>query len=96
MSQLRRRIQLPLIGTILLCLFIGVYLVACRRFAKSDPSGTVTKHPVETPSDEVLKYWSADKMRNAKGVDLPNVDALKQEQQHPRRPPHKPSSPHQD
>jgi hypothetical protein len=95
MSQSRRRIQLPLIGTLLLCLFIGIYLVTCRRFAKSNPSGAITKHSVETPSDDVLKYWSAGKMRNAKGVDLPNVDALNQEKQHSRRPPHK-SSPRQD
>ena len=87
MSRQQRRIQLPLVGTILLCLLVGVYLLAWKRFSKPDPS-TIIKHSVDTPSDEALKHWTADKMRNAKAANLPNVNALSREKQHPRRPPH--------
>ena len=94
MSRQQRRIQLPLVGTILLCLLVGVYLLAWKRFSKPDPSATIIKHSVETPSDEALKYWTADKMRNAKGANLPNVNALSRGKQHPRRPPHTSNSRH--
>jgi hypothetical protein len=93
-SRQQKLIRLPLVGTILLCLLVGVYLVAWKRFSKPDPSATIIKHSVETPSDDALKYWTADKMRNAKAAHLPNVNALDRGKQHPRRPPH-PSSPHQ-
>ena len=88
MSQQQRLIPLPLVGAILLCLLVGVYLLAWKRFSQPDPSATIIKHPVETHPDEALKYWTADKMRNAKGAKLPNVTALKREKQHPRRSPH--------
>jgi len=86
MSRQQRLIQLSLIGTILVCLLVGVYLFACKRFLKRDPSITVIKHSVETDPDEALKYWTADKMRGAKGADLPNVNALEQGKQHLRGP----------
>ncbi len=86
MSQQQRLIQLSLVGTILLCLLVGVYLFACKRFSKPDRS-VVIKHSVETPSDDALKYWTADKMRDAKAADLPNVNALDPGKQHPRQPP---------
>src|SRR5438093_3149165 len=82
------RFQLPLVGSILLCLLVGVYLLAWKRFSKPDPSATIIKHSVDTPSDEALKHWTADKMRNAKAANLPNVNALSRGKQHPRRPPH--------
>jgi hypothetical protein len=86
MSQTRRHIQLPLLGTILLSLFVAVYLAACRRFTKkSASSGKITKHTVKTPSEEVLKYWTADKMQHAKGVEMPRVDAPDQAKQHPHK-----------
>src|SRR6266852_6509512 len=93
MLQQQRLIRLPLVGTILLCLLVGVYLFTWKRFSKPAPSATIVKHSVETPADEALKYWTADKMRNAKAPPLPNVNALKRGKQHPRRPPH-PSGPH--
>jgi hypothetical protein len=93
MSQQQKLIQLPLIGTLLLCLLAGVYLLAWKRFSKPGPSARIKKHPVETSSDEALKYWTADKMRNAKPARLPNVNALKRGEQHPRRPPNSSSSP---
>ncbi|MFL5655042.1 MAG: hypothetical protein ACJ8CB_12815 [Ktedonobacteraceae bacterium] len=94
MSRQYKRIQLPLVGTILLCLLVGVYLLAWKRFSKPDPSSTISKHSVDTHPDDTLKYWTADKMRHAKPAHLPNVNALEQGKQHRRRPPH-PSSPPQ-
>jgi len=93
MSRQRKLIYLPLVGTILLCLLVGVYLLAWKRFSKPDPSSTIIKHSVDTPADDALKYWTADKMRHAKAAPLPNVNALDQGKQRPRRPSH-PSSPH--
>jgi hypothetical protein len=88
MSRQPRLIQLSLGGTILLCLLISVYLVACRWFSRPDPAGTVVKHPVDTKPDDVLEYWTPDKMRNAKPADLPNVTALERGKRHRQRPPH--------
>jgi len=92
MSQQQRLIYIPLVGTILLCLLVGVYLAAWKRFSKSTPSYKVTKHTVKTPPDEALKYWTADRMRNAKAVPLPRVNTLDREKQDPQRPP-RPSRP---
>lgn len=86
MSQQQRLIQLPLIGAVILCLLVGVYLLASRRFSKSHRSTAIRRHSVETPSDETLRYWTADKKRHAKPVDLPNVTALNREKPHPRGP----------
>jgi hypothetical protein len=94
MSQQKRLIQPPLVGMILLCLLAGVYLVARKRSSKPDPSTAIMKHSVDTSSDDALKYWTADKMRAAKPVELPNVDALSRGKQHPRHPPHTSSPPH--
>ena len=85
MSQQQRLIQLSLVGTILLCLLVGVYLFACKRFSKPHRSAVI-KHSVETPSDDALKYWTADKMRKAKPADLPHVGTRDQGKQQPRRP----------
>lgn len=93
MSRQQRLIYLPLAGTILLCLLVGVYLIAWKRFSKPTPPATIMKHSVETPADEALTYWTADKMRNAKAAPLPNVKALDRRKRHPRRSPH-PSRPH--
>ena len=93
MSQQHRRIQLPLVGTLLLCLLVGVYLLAWKRFSKPDRSSTIIKHSVETHPDDALTYWTADKMRHAKGADLPNVNALERGKQHPRRSPNASSPP---
>ena len=87
MSRQQRRIQLPLVGTILLCLLVGVYLLVWKRFSKSTSSNKVTKHTVKTPPDEALKYWTADRMHNAKAAPLPRVNTLDREKQDLRRPP---------
>ena len=87
MTLQQRLIQLPLVGMILLCLLAIVYLLAWKRNSKRDPSATIIKHSVDTSPDDALKYWTADKMRDAKGADLPNVHTLDPEKQHSRRPP---------
>lgn len=89
MPRQPKLIQLSLVGTFLLCMLIGVYLVACsRRFSKPDPADTIIKHSVDTHPDEALKYWTADKMRNAKPANLPNVTNIERGKQHSRRHPH--------
>src|SRR5881275_276399 len=85
MAQQQRLLQLSLVGTILLCLLVCLYLVARKRSEKAEPS-SVRKHTVETSPEEVLKYWTADRMRSAKPVPLPNVKALKRGKRHPQRP----------
>jgi hypothetical protein len=94
MSRQQKLIYLPLAGTILLCLLAGVCLAAWKRFSKPAPSARIIKHSVETPAGDALKYWTADKMRNAKAAPLPQVNDLERRKQHPRRPPHS-SSPQQ-
>jgi hypothetical protein len=93
MSRQQKSINLPLVGTILLCLLVGVYLAASKRFSKPDPSIKITKHSVETPSDETLKYWTANKMRHARPATLPSVDALRRGKQQQQRPPDASSPP---
>jgi hypothetical protein len=92
MSQHQKLIYLPLVGTVLLCLLVGVYLAAWKRFSKSTPTNKVIKHKVETPPDEALKYWTVDRMRKAKAAPLPGVNTLDREKQDPQRRP-RPSRP---
>ena len=76
MPQKSTIIQLSLlVGTILLGLLIGVYLVVGKRFHKPDPSDPVVRHSVDTQPEDVLKYWTANKMRDARPADMPNVTA---------------------
>ena len=93
MPRQRRRIYLPLVGTILLCILVGVYLTALKRHSKQGPPAKIIKHTVETPSDEILKYWTADKMRNARPVTMPNTNALRRKKKQPPHPPDVSSSP---
>lgn len=76
-AQQYRRIPFPLIGTVLFGLLIGIYLFAWKRkrSAKRNPA-TVIGHRVEKHPDDVLKHWTADRMRDAKPAPLPRVDAL--------------------
>ena len=87
MSQQHRLIQLSIVGTILLCLLVGVYLFASKRNSKPAVPATIIKHTVDTPPDDALKYWTADKKRKAKATNMPHVDTLDQEKKPPRRPP---------
>jgi hypothetical protein len=90
MLQQPRLIQLPLIGTVLFCMFVAVSLALWKWFAKPDPEAAVVKHSVDTSADEALKYWTADKMRKAKPAKMPHIDAPEQGKKRPRRPPHEP------
>ena len=68
-------IQLSLVGTVLLGLLIGIYLVVGKRFPKPNSEGQIVGHAVDAQPEEVLEYWTADKMRNAKPAAMPNVTA---------------------
>ena len=92
MSRQKKFIYLPLVGTVLLCLLAGVYLAASKRFSKSTSSSKVIKHSVETPADETLKYWTADRMRNAKAAPMPKVNVPDRKKRQTRPLP-RPSSP---
>ena len=81
--QQQRFIYFPLIGIFIMSLFIGLFLATRKRSSKSTPSKKITKHKVETSPDEALKYWTADKMRNAKAAPLPEVNNLDREKQDP-------------
>ncbi len=87
MFQKQRRIQLPLVGTLLLCLFMGMSLLAWKWLAHSESSDSVRKHNVDTPAEDALKYWTADRMRKAKATNMPHIDAPERKKSHPRRPP---------
>lgn len=79
--QQQRFIYIPFIGIVILSLFIGLFLATRKRSSKSLPPKKVTKHKVEASPDEALKYWTADKLHNAKGAPLPQVNNLDQEKQ---------------
>jgi len=86
MPRQQKRLQLALVGIVLLSLLVGVYLAVWKRPSKGDPA--IIKHPVDTSPEDALKYWTADRMRNAKPAELPTVDAPKRKKRQPRRPPH--------
>lgn len=86
MSRRQRLIQLPLVGAVLLCFLAGVYLVAWKRFGKPGPA-KIIKHSVDTHSEDALKYWTADKMRDAQAAPLPNVKDIKRRKLPSGRPP---------
>jgi hypothetical protein len=96
MSRQQRLIPLPLTGAVLalLCLLIGVYLFAEKRPSKPGAATPVTKHPVETPPDEALKYWTEEKKRNAKATNMPHIDAPERKEENPRRSPDTPDPHH--
>ncbi len=75
MPRQQRLIQLPLVGTILLCLLAGVYLlylVALVSFLYTSISAlseTIIEHPVDTNPAVVVKHWTAASMRAATDAD---------------------------
>lgn len=89
MPRQHKFMRLPLVGAILLGLLAGVFLVmaARKRLSKSDAAGAVVKHSVGTSADDVLKYWTEDKMRDAKPAKMPKVKALERGKKRPKRPP---------
>ena len=89
-SRLQRLIRLPLVGIIVSGALVVVYLFAVKRSSKPAAPGKIVKHTVETPPDEALAYWTAEKMRNAKPAPMPNVKAPGRKKRPPRRPPSRP------
>ena len=84
-------------SAILFGLLACIFLAAWKRSGKSNPSkSTIVKHSVDTPAEEALKYWTAEKKRHAQPAEMPDVDAIDQEKQHPHHPPRKPDSSHHD
>ena len=81
MMTQRQTLTLSLAGTALLGLLSAIYLVASKRKTKSERSNSVVKHSVGKPANDVLKHWTADKMRAAQPVELPNVSAIKPNKQ---------------
>lgn len=79
MIQQRRSIQLLLPGVILLGLLVGVALAmaARRRGANEDDDAGVVSHSVKTPAEDVLKYWTQEKMQSAKPAKMPEAKNLK-------------------
>jgi len=55
---------------------------------KPDHSAPITKHSVETKPEDALKYWTTDKMRNARAAEMPQTTALKRRKKHAQHPPH--------
>ncbi|HET9999497.1 MAG TPA: hypothetical protein VFQ36_01305 [Ktedonobacteraceae bacterium] len=87
MSQQYRFVRLPLVGVVLIGLLAGLYLAAARkRPAKSDDAGAVASHKIDTPAEDALKYWTDEKMRDAKPAEMPKVKGLKRGKKRPKRP----------
>lgn len=84
-TQRQRLIYLPLTGIALLCILTAFYLAAGKRKAKSEHSDGIAKHSVETPAEDVLKHWTADRMREAQPAPLPTTNALKPKKRRSRR-----------
>lgn len=88
MSQQWRFARLPLIGAIVLALLLGLFLTGRKRMSKPDPAAGVARHSLKTPAENVQKYWTAEKMREAKPAPMPHISGVKERK--PRRRPAKP------
>lgn len=83
MSQQNKLILLPLVGALSLALLLGLFLAGRKRVPKS--STRVARHHVGTPAEDVQKYWTVEKMRNAKPAPMPHLtDAGEGKQQKPQ------------
>jgi hypothetical protein len=85
MLQKRSMIQLSLVGAIALALLLGLFLTGRKRMSKPDPAG-VARHSLKTPAEDVQKYWTAEKMREAKPVPMPHVSDVKEGKKRRQRP----------
>ncbi|HCI78225.1 MAG TPA: hypothetical protein DHW02_00885 [Ktedonobacter sp.] len=85
MTQRQRLTYLPLAGIALLCILTAIYLAAGKRKENSEHADSVVKHTVETPAEDVLKHWTADRMREAQPAPLPTTNALKPKKRRSRR-----------
>ncbi len=90
MLQQRQFIRLPLVGTLLLTLLAGAYLVMAARKRLTKEDDGVARHSVATSAEDTLKYWTEEKMRSAKPAKMPkikNVKPLERGKKRPKRPP---------
>jgi hypothetical protein len=78
----QRFILLPLVG-VLLGLLAGLYLAAYKRASKAAASGNIASHKVKTHPDDALKYWTEERMRNARPAPMPHISSSKQGKQPP-------------
>ncbi len=78
MSQQQRLIQLPLAGAFLLCLLAILFFVGKKRPAKDG----VSKHVVKKHPDDVQKYWTEERIREAKPAPMPHTTDLKTGKKH--------------
>lgn len=85
MLQKRSFIVLPLVAAIAFVLFVGLFLMGRKRMSKPDPAGVV-RHSLKTPAEDVQKYWTAEKMREAKPVPMPYVSDVKEGKKRRQRP----------
>lgn len=88
MRQKQYSSQFTWVDTLFLCLLIGVCLLVWKWLAQSDPSIPIVKHEVDTSARDTLKYWTAEKMRNARPARMPHIDAPVQDKTQPEPPPH--------
>lgn len=86
MLQKRSMIQLSLVGAIVLAVLLGLFLTGRKRMSKPDPAAGVARHSLKTPPEDVQKYWTAEKMREAKPVPMPHIAGAKEGKPHRRRP----------
>ena len=89
MVQRNRLTRLPLVGVILVGLLAGLFvaMAARKRLEKADDEAGVAKHSVNTPAEDVLKYWTEDRMRSAKPAKMPKVKGLARAKKRSKRPP---------
>src|SRR6266851_6614195 len=75
MPRQQRRIQLPPVSTMFLCVLGGVYLVYLMALGNvlytwvSARTETIIEHPVNTNPDVVVKHWTVASMRAATDAD---------------------------
>lgn len=86
MLQKRSLIQLSLVGAIVLALLLGLFLTGRKRMSKPDPAAGVARHSLKTPAEDVQKYWTAEKMRDAKPAPMPHISGVKEGKQRQSRP----------
>src|SRR5258708_6761324 len=75
-SRQQKLIRLPLVGTIFLCVLACLSLTALVGFARflsrsvAAPPVTISKRPVETSPNAVVKHWTGPSMPGATDAGL--------------------------
>ncbi|HLH61849.1 MAG TPA: hypothetical protein VKV20_09210 [Ktedonobacteraceae bacterium] len=87
MSRRKKLIRLPLIGMTIAGVVVALYLFAGKRSSKAGPASRIRRHTVKTSPGDALKYWTEEKMRKTKGVEMPQVNEVEPRKEQPRRSP---------